>query len=120
MGGEEAKLFAQEGAKVVIGDVREEEGQKTEAEINETQGEALFVKLDVTSESDWRHTVEATVQRFGKLDILVNNAGILRTEGVLETTVQLWDEVMSINAKGSSWGPSTRYLRCAKRVAPLS
>ena len=106
MGAEEARLFAQEGAKVVIGDVLDEEGSKTEAEINETGGEALFVRLDVTQEEDWRQAVEAAVARFGKLDILVNNAGIggVRSgerPGLIEDApVEDWDRVMDVNAKG--------------------
>ena len=100
MGAVEARLFAGEGAKVVIGDILEEDGRKTEAEINETGGECLFVRLDVTSEAGWQQAVAATVARFGRLDILVNNAGIFRTEGVLETSEDLWDEVLDINAKG--------------------
>ena len=100
MGAVEAKLFAQEGARVVIGDVLEDEGRKTEAEINETGGECLFVRLDVTSEQDWQRAVAATVARFGKLDVLVNNAGINRTQRVEETTTEEWDLVMAINAKG--------------------
>ena len=78
MGATEARLFAQEGAKVAIADILEDEGRKTEAEINETGGEALFARLDVTKEEEWRQAVEATVARFGKLDVLVNNAGISR------------------------------------------
>ena len=100
MGAVEAKLFSVEGAKVVIGDVLEEEGRRTEAEINEAGGECLFVPLDVTSESAWQAAVEAAVRRFGKLDILVNNAGIYRTERVEEVSGELWDQVMGINAKG--------------------
>ena len=100
MGAVEAKLFAREGARVVIGDVLEEEGRKTEAEINETGGDCLFVRLDVTSEQDWQRAVTATVARFGRLDVLVNNAGIFRTEGVEDTTVELWERVMEINGKG--------------------
>jgi len=100
MGAVEARLFASEGAKVVIADVLEDEGRRTEAEINETGGECLFVRLDVTSESDWREAVAATVARFGKLSILVNNAGIYRTNRVEETTGEEWDQVMDINAKG--------------------
>ena len=100
MGATEAKLFAREGAKVVIGDILEEEGHQTEAEINETGGDCLFIRLDVTSESDWQRAVAATAARFGKLDILVNNAGIFRAEGVEETSEELWDQVMEINAKG--------------------
>ena len=59
MGAVEAKLFASEGAKVVVADVLEEDGKRTEAEIVEAGGEALFVRLDVTSEEDWAAAVEA-------------------------------------------------------------
>ena len=100
MGAAEARLFASEGAKVVIGDLLEDEGRQTEAQINEAGGECLFIRLDVTSESDWQDVVATTVARFGKLDILVNNAGIFRTERVEDTSEQSWDQVMDVNAKG--------------------
>jgi NAD(P)-dependent dehydrogenase (short-subunit alcohol dehydrogenase family) len=100
MGAVEARLFAKEGAKVTIGDVLEDEGRKLEAEINATGGEALFVRLDVTHEADWQKAVEATVNRFGKLDVLVNNAGISGRGRVEDTTVEEWDRVMDVNAKG--------------------
>ena len=100
MGAIEARLFALEGAQVVIGDVLEEEGRQTEAAINESGGECLFVPLDVTSESDWEQAVTAAVTRFGWLDILVNNAGIGRVSKVEDTTEEEWDLVMDINAKG--------------------
>jgi len=100
MGAEEAKLFAREGAKVVIGDVLEEEGRRTEAEINETGGECIFVPLDVTDETQWEKAVSEAVARFGRLDILVNNAGIALTSNVEDTSESEWDLVMGINAKG--------------------
>jgi 3(or 17)beta-hydroxysteroid dehydrogenase len=100
MGAVEAHLFAKEGAKVTIGDVLEDEGRKLEAEINATGGEALFVRLDVTSEADWQKAVEAAVNRFGKLDVLVNNAGISGRGRVEDTAVEEWDRVMAVNAKG--------------------
>ena len=100
MGAAHAKLFAQEGAKVVIGDILEEEGLRTEAEINEAGGECLFVRLDVTSEADWQQAVAAAVTRFGKLDILVNNAGVVSRGTLEDTTVEEWDRVMDVNAKG--------------------
>ena len=100
MGAVEAKLFAKEGAKVVIGDVLETEGKQIEAAINETGGECLFVPLDVTDENQWNEAVAATLRRFGKLDILINNAGIFRTNAVEETSSAEWDQVMDINAKG--------------------
>ena len=100
MGAEEARLFAKEGAKVVIGDVLEDEGQRLAAQIGEEGGEALFVALNVTSEAQWQAAVAATVARFGKLDVLVNNAGISGHGTVESTTVEDWDRVMDINAKG--------------------
>ena len=100
MGAVEAKMFAQEGAKVVIGDVLDEDGKRTEAEINESGGECVFIHLDVTDENAWQDAVAAAVARFGKLDILVNNAGIARINSVEDTTSEEWDLVMDINAKG--------------------
>ena len=100
MGAVEAKLFAEEGAKVIIGDILEEEGRKVEAEINEAGGECVFVSLDVSSEEAWQNAVNEAVSRYGKLDILVNNAGIYRAHNVEETTSDEWNQVMGINAKG--------------------
>jgi NAD(P)-dependent dehydrogenase (short-subunit alcohol dehydrogenase family) len=76
MGEAEANMFAKEGAKVVVADVLEEEGQQVVAGINKVGGEAIFVRLDVTNEQEWQRAVGTAVARFGKLDILVNNAGI--------------------------------------------
>ena len=101
MGAEEARLFAREGAKVAIGDVLEEDGRRVEAEINESGGDCLFLRLDVTSEANWQDAIAATVSRFGALHILVNNAGIGGVGGLVEdTTVEDWDRVMDINGKG--------------------
>ncbi|MEC9447229.1 MAG: SDR family NAD(P)-dependent oxidoreductase, partial [Chloroflexota bacterium] len=76
MGAEEARLFAREGAKVAIADIREEDARKVEAEIAEAGGESMVVMLDVSKEDQWETSVAAVVAQFGKLDILVNNAGI--------------------------------------------
>ncbi len=100
MGAAEAKLFAQEGAKVVIGDVLDEDGRKTEAAINDLGGECLFVHLDVSSEENWISAIAETVSRFGKLDILVNNAGVVSRVNLEDLSVAEWDRVMDINAKG--------------------
>ena len=100
MGAEEARLFSREGAKVVIGDMREDEGRQVEAEISERGGEILFLHLDVTSEASWADAISATVARFGKLNILVNNAGIGAAGLVENTTAEDWDRVMEVNAKG--------------------
>src|SRR5262245_36690575 len=76
MGAARARLFAREGAKVVVADVLDQEGQEVAAEIAAGGGEAQFVHTDVTTEEDWKRAVDATVERFGRLDILVNNAGL--------------------------------------------
>lgn len=99
-GAAEAKLFAQEGAKVVLADILDNEGKKIEAEINETSGEAMYLHLDVTSEADWAAAVRAAVDSYGKLDILVNNAGILLRKGVEETSAEEWDRIQDVNSKG--------------------
>ena len=100
MGAAEARLFTREGAKVAIGDILDDDGHKVEAEINETGGEALFIRLDVTSEAEWQRAIGATVTRFGKLDVLVNNAGITPYGSGDDTTLEIWDRVMAINSKG--------------------
>ena len=69
----EAKLFVQEGAKVVFGDILDEEGKQVEAAIRQAGGEATYVHLDVTQEADWQQAVATAVSTYGKLDILVNN-----------------------------------------------
>ncbi len=107
MGAAEAKLFAREGAKVVIGDVLDEDGRKTEAEINELGGECLYVHLDVSSEERWTSAVAETVSKFGKLDILVNNAGVVSMLKLEDIDVNEWDRVMDINAKGVFLGTKT-------------
>ncbi len=99
-GATEARMFAREGAKVVLGDVLDEEGKQVEAQINESGGDATYVHLDVTLEGDWRSAVETAVARYGKLDILVNNAGILISKGLEDTTEEDWDRIMGVNAKG--------------------
>ena len=99
-GAVEAKLFAQEGAKVVIGDILDAEGQQVEAEINETGGVCVYVHLDVTSEEEWGHAIGEAVSRFDKLDVLVNNAGIFPPASIEDTTEELWDRIMDINGKG--------------------
>jgi len=97
MGAEEARIFAREGARVVVADIREE-GRMVEAEINEAGGEAVFLRLDVTSEDSWKRVVAETVSRFGKLDLLVNNAGTIVPRDDLSE--EAWDRVMDVNAKG--------------------
>jgi len=100
IGAATARLLAQEGAAVVIGDILEEEGRTIAAQIGELGGRALLVRLDVTVEEDWRHAIQTAVATYGKLDVVVNNAGISGRTPVEETTEELWERVMAVNAKG--------------------
>ncbi len=103
-GGAAARLFAREGAKVVLTDINQESGQQTAAQINESGGEATFLRLDVTNEQDWIDAVRATVSSYGRLDILVNNAGTGARYTVEDTTEEVWDTQMNIHAKGTFLG----------------
>jgi NAD(P)-dependent dehydrogenase (short-subunit alcohol dehydrogenase family) len=115
-GAAEARTFAKEGAKVVFGDIRDIEGKEVEAAIRASGGEVVYVHLDVTSEEDWRHAVQEAERRYGKLDILVNNAGIVISRvPIEERTVEEWDRVMAVNAKGVFLG--TKYAIPAMRRA---
>ena len=99
-GAVEARMFAEEGASVVIGDILDEAGRQTEAELQELGYNVTYVHLDVTSESDWDAAVQAAVSSYGKLDILLNNAGILIRKNIEETTETDWDRIFAVNAKG--------------------
>ena len=100
MGAAEARLFAREGAHVAFGDVLDEEGRKVEAEINEMGGRALYVHLDVTRPESWQAAMDATIEAFGRLDVLVNNAGVLVDGTRDDATIENWDRVMDVNARG--------------------
>jgi NAD(P)-dependent dehydrogenase (short-subunit alcohol dehydrogenase family) len=97
MGQSEAIIFAREGAKVIVADVLEAEGKQVADKIGPG---ARFVKLDVTSETEWDAAVKAAVGAFGKLDVLVNNAGISGTMDADMLSSTAWDKVMAVNAKG--------------------
>src|SRR3989442_9801462 len=100
MGAAEARLFAREGAPVVIGDILEAEGRGVEADIKAKGGEAVFVRLDVTSETDWQQAVGVATSRFGKLNVLVNNAGIGGGRPIEDPTGADWDPIMAIKPHG--------------------
>jgi NAD(P)-dependent dehydrogenase (short-subunit alcohol dehydrogenase family) len=99
MGASTARLFAQEGAKVVVADVLEAEGREVAQAIASGGGEARFQKLDVTSEADWAAAVAATLQAWGRIDVLINNAGVSGSDPD-RLSLATWDRQMSINAKG--------------------
>jgi cyclopentanol dehydrogenase len=97
-GATEAKLFASNGAKVVITDISSDALQKVEAYIIENGGEVLSIVHDVSSEDQWKDVIKQTIERFGALNILINNAGIMAYEGVEGETLEGWNRVGEINS----------------------
>ena len=96
-----AKLFAKEGAKVVVADIASEGGQETVSMIKGEGGEGTFVNVDVSKAADVEIMVKTAVEKYGKLDILFNNAGIEGTMAVThESTEANWDRVIDVNLKG--------------------
>ncbi len=104
MGASMARIFAREGAKVVIADMLEAEGREVAAEITRSNGSAIFQKLDVTSEAEWQAAVEATLAAYGKLDILVNDAGISGSAEADLFDSAAWEKIMAINSTGTFLG----------------
>ncbi len=102
IGRESARLFAQEGAAVVVADVDEVGGQETVAQIREAGGRALFVHADVSRAADCRNMVAAAEETFGGLHVLFNNAGIMLAEDgdAVDTDEAIWDRTMAVNLKG--------------------
>ncbi len=104
MGAATARLFAREGAKVVIADLLEEQGRALAASIGPA---ARFERLDVTDEASWAAVVAAARQHFGRLDILVNNAGISGSAEQDLYSTEAWHRIMTVNATGVFFG--TKY-----------
>lgn len=100
MGAATARLFVEEGARVVIGDVQDDKGQ---ALADALGTDCRFVHLDVTVEADWAHAV-ATAETLGPLNVLVNNAGILIFKSLVDTSVDDYMRVVSINQLGAFIG----------------
>jgi NAD(P)-dependent dehydrogenase (short-subunit alcohol dehydrogenase family) len=96
-----AKIFAQEGAAVVIADLDAASGKATTQEIVDSGGRALFVETQVANRASVEAMVEATVDAFGRIDILVNNAAILGSNGhIFDVTQEIWDRVIAVNQTG--------------------
>jgi 3(or 17)beta-hydroxysteroid dehydrogenase len=95
-----ATLLAEEGARVVLGDINQTAGEQAASDIRKNHGHALFVKLDVTSEADWSQAMKTTLEQFNKLDILVNCAGIFYGKSIEDTSLEAWRRVISVNLDG--------------------
>jgi 3alpha(or 20beta)-hydroxysteroid dehydrogenase len=101
----EARLFVAEGARVVLGDLRDELGQKLAAELG---APAIYQHLDVSREADWQAAVERGVREFGRLDVLVNNAGIVHAPRPLEqTSLEDFNQILRVNLLGVFLGMKT-------------
>ena len=101
MGAATARMFAREGARVVIADVLEHEGRQVADAIGAA---ARFERLDVTSEDDWAAVVAATMRQFGRLDVLVNNAGVSGSAEQDFYSTGAWHRIMAVNATGVFFG----------------
>ena len=97
MGEAEARLFAREGAKVMIADVLPEMGEAVAADIRASGGEARFCKIDVTSEAEWQNLIATTLKAWGRLDILVNNAGISGSSVGDVDGLDGWNRIIAVN-----------------------
>ena len=107
LGKADALLLAQEGAKVVVTDIKAEEGAEVVAAIEKAGGEALFITHDVGSEEDWARVITQTEKAFGRVDVVVNNAG-LGTNGTAEnTSLEQWHKILRVNLDGVFLG--TKY-----------
>jgi len=89
--------LAEAGANVVIADLDEKTGKERAKTLG---GKGMFVKTDVSAETDVKHLVDETVKKFGKLDVMVNNAGIFPQKKVTEMDVALWDKIQAVNMRG--------------------
>lgn len=94
-----ALLFADEGAVVIIADIRQTFGERVAEQIKASGGQALFVKADVTSSEDVQRVIELTRQTYDRLDILYNNVGVNYFGKILDTEEKNWDWVLSTNVK---------------------
>ena len=103
----EAKLFAKEGAQVILTDILDTDGSKVESEITELGGDALYKRLDVSSENEWASISQFIEDKYGRLDILLNNAGASVRNPGMDISMEDWDLMMNVNAKGVFLG--TKY-----------
>ncbi len=95
------ELFAEEGAKIVVADIDDQQGEATVASINAAGGTAVFVHADISKEEDARNLTAETLRHFGAVDILVNNAAAFVLKGI-EASVEDWQRSLSVNVIGTS------------------
>ncbi len=106
-----ARIFAREGARVVLADINAADGEAAAAEIRQNGGEALFIPVDVTNPTLVQKMVNQVMETYGRIDILVNNAGVLRDRTLLKMSDEEFDFVINVNLKGVYY--------CTRAVAPI-
>jgi 3alpha(or 20beta)-hydroxysteroid dehydrogenase len=104
IGAEIARLFAAEGAAVLVADRRDDLGESIADEIRTSGGRCVYVHLDITSETEWAAAVELACASFGGLDVLVNNAGIIRVKPFIDTTLEDLHKLLDTNLVGAFIG----------------
>ncbi len=97
IGAETARLMVEAGARVVLGDVLDARGRETARELGDA---GLYLRLDVTSEADWKAAAATASDRFGKLDILVNNAGLFLGKDIEAASLAEWGRLCAVNLTG--------------------
>lgn len=100
MGAAEAKIFANEGAKVVATDIVEDTLQEVVNDIKENGGDAIGLKHNVTSEEEWKQVIQKTVDQYGKIDVLVNNAGVSSPKTIAQMEMNEWNKILDIDLNG--------------------
>lgn len=111
MGEAEARLFAENGASLVLTDINKDALDKVAEELFKQGTKLIALKMDVSSEQDWILAAQEAEKAFGRIDVLVNNAGIVDVAGVEATTIEKWNKVISVNQTGTWLG--------MKHVIPL-
>jgi cyclopentanol dehydrogenase len=104
MGRAHSLMLANAGAQIIATDRDEAGGMETIAQIERDGGTATFIQHDVSSESDWKRVIAGATSRFGSVNVLVNNAGIGFFKSTVETTLEDWDSLHNINARGTFIG----------------
>jgi NAD(P)-dependent dehydrogenase (short-subunit alcohol dehydrogenase family) len=97
MGEAEARLFAQEGARVMVADVLEHEAERVATDIRSAGGDAAVAKIDVTSEPEWIALIAKTLASYGRIDVLVNNAGISGSSVGDPDGLEGWQRIIAVN-----------------------
>ena len=96
-----ARLFAEEGGRLVISGRDEKKGQGVADSIVKSGGRAIFQRADVTIEADCRGLVDAAVKHYGRIDVLVNNVGLSTRGNIEDTSVELWDRLFATNVRSA-------------------